>query len=94
MERHCGQISELLLVRVDGKTVYRDLEFEADQLAHQQSQLQRLRSAHQDIVSIMARVYETFRTDGAEVRVWEGGRVGEGGYRSGCVYVVLYCARR
>nr|XP_029501164.1 dynein heavy chain 2, axonemal-like [Oncorhynchus nerka] len=66
ISRQCGLISELLLVRVDGKTVYRDLEFEGDQQAHQQAQLQRLHSAHQDIVAIMSRVYETFRTDGPE----------------------------
>ncbi|KAM9407837.1 LOW QUALITY PROTEIN: dynein axonemal heavy chain 2 [Salvelinus alpinus] len=68
ISRQCGLISELLLVRVDGKTVYRDLEFEGDQQAHQQAQLQRLHSAHQDIVAIMSRVYETFRTDGPEVQ--------------------------
>ncbi|KAG9346625.1 hypothetical protein JZ751_006936 [Albula glossodonta] len=49
ISRICCQISELLLVRIDGKTVYQDLEFEEDQEAHQQSQLQRLRTAHQDI---------------------------------------------
>ncbi|KAM6949562.1 LOW QUALITY PROTEIN: dynein axonemal heavy chain 2 [Aplochiton taeniatus] len=68
ISRLCRQISELLLVRIDGKTIYRDLEFEGDQKAHQELQLQRLRSAHQDIVNIMTRVYETFRTDGAEVQ--------------------------
>ncbi|XP_045081518.1 dynein axonemal heavy chain 2 isoform X2 [Coregonus clupeaformis] len=68
ISRQCGLISELLLVRVDGKTVYRDLEFEGDQQAHQQAQLQRLHSAHQAIVAIMSRVYETFRTDGPEVQ--------------------------
>uniref|UniRef100_A0A4W5S1A9 Uncharacterized protein n=1 Tax=Hucho hucho TaxID=62062 RepID=A0A4W5S1A9_9TELE len=68
ISRQCGLISELLLVRVDGKTVYRDLEFEGDQQAHQQAQLQRLHSAHQDIVTIMSRVYKTFRTDGPEVQ--------------------------
>ena len=45
----------------------RDLEFESDQRAHQQSQLQKLCTAHQDIVDIMTRVYDTFRSAGAEV---------------------------
>ncbi|XP_036403568.1 dynein heavy chain 2, axonemal [Megalops cyprinoides] len=68
ISRSCCQISEMLLVRVDGKMVYQDLEFQEDQHAHQESQLQRLRSAHQDIVSVMARIYETFRSDGPEVQ--------------------------
>ncbi|XP_072544049.1 dynein axonemal heavy chain 2 [Salminus brasiliensis] len=68
ISKHCGEISELLLVRVDGRTVYRDLEFENDQQVHQQSQLLRIKAAHQDIVNIMSRVYETFRSDGQEVQ--------------------------
>ncbi|KAM4612372.1 dynein axonemal heavy chain 2 [Polymixia lowei] len=67
ISRLCKQISETLLVRVDGKTLYRDLELEDSQRAHRQNQLQRLRSAHQDIVDIMTRVYDTFRTAGPEV---------------------------
>ncbi|KAA0723088.1 Dynein heavy chain 2, axonemal [Triplophysa tibetana] len=64
----CAQISELLLVRVDGKTVYGDLEFQEDQQNHQHSQLLRLQAAHQDMVNVMARVYATFQTDGPEVQ--------------------------
>ncbi|KAI4898373.1 hypothetical protein NFI96_012388, partial [Prochilodus magdalenae] len=68
ISKHCEEISELLLAHVDGKTVYRDLEFEEDQQVHQQSQLLRIKAAHQDIVNIMSRVYETFRNDGPEVQ--------------------------
>ncbi|KAM3857822.1 dynein axonemal heavy chain 2 [Diretmus argenteus] len=63
----CRQISNTLLVRVDDKTVYRDLEFEDAQKAHRQSQLQTLRTAHQEIVDIMTRIHSTFRNDGPEV---------------------------
>lgn len=63
----CAQISDLLLVRVDGEIVYRDLEFQEDQKKHQHSQLLRLQAAHQDMVNILARVYMTFQTDGPEV---------------------------
>ncbi|XP_064181287.1 dynein axonemal heavy chain 2 [Anguilla rostrata] len=66
--RICRHMSELLLVRIDGKTVYQDLEFQEDQQAHRQSQQLRLRSAHHDIVSVMTRIYETFRSDGPEVQ--------------------------
>uniref|UniRef100_A0A3Q1IX48 Dynein axonemal heavy chain 2 n=1 Tax=Anabas testudineus TaxID=64144 RepID=A0A3Q1IX48_ANATE len=64
----CRQISETLLVRLDGKTVYRNLEFENDQEAHQQNQLRILRSAHQDIVDTMNHIYSTFADDGHEVQ--------------------------
>ncbi|KAF1380471.1 hypothetical protein PFLUV_G00164080 [Perca fluviatilis] len=64
----CRQISETLLVRLDGKTVYRNLEFEDDQKSHQQSQLQILHSAHQRIADIMTRIHNTFSNDGAEVQ--------------------------
>lgn len=63
----CEQISELILVRVDGKMFHGDLEFQGDQQNHQHSQLLRLQNAHQDIVKIMARVYGTFHLDGPEV---------------------------
>ncbi|XP_029311197.1 LOW QUALITY PROTEIN: dynein heavy chain 2, axonemal [Cottoperca gobio] len=64
----CRQISETLLVRLDGKTIYRNLDFEDDQKTHQQSHLQILRSAHQDIVNIMTRIHNTFSNDGPEVQ--------------------------
>ncbi|XP_058251926.1 dynein axonemal heavy chain 2 isoform X2 [Hemibagrus wyckioides] len=64
----CSEISELLLVHVDGKTVYKDLEFEQVQQEHQQSQLRRLNTAHRDIIDIMNRIYETFRNDGPKVQ--------------------------
>ncbi|XP_070785989.1 dynein axonemal heavy chain 2 [Enoplosus armatus] len=64
----CRQMSEALLVRLDGKTVYRNLEFEDGQKAHQQSHLQILRSAHQEIVDIMTRIHNTFSNDGPEVQ--------------------------
>ncbi|KAI3375810.1 hypothetical protein L3Q82_004092 [Scortum barcoo] len=46
----------------------RNLEFEDDQKAHQQSQLQVLHSAHQDIVDIMTRIHNIFANDGPEVQ--------------------------
>ncbi|KAI5104428.1 dynein heavy chain 2, axonemal isoform X1 [Silurus meridionalis] len=66
--QRCKEISELLLVHVDGKTVYSDLEFEKVQVEHQQSQLRRLQTAYKDIVDIMSKIYETFRNDGPNVQ--------------------------
>ncbi|XP_047429543.1 dynein axonemal heavy chain 2 [Mugil cephalus] len=64
----CRQISEALLIRLDGKTVYREVEFENEQKAHQQTQLQTLRSAHQNIVDIMMSIHSIFANDGPEVQ--------------------------
>ncbi|XP_027143976.1 dynein heavy chain 2, axonemal isoform X2 [Larimichthys crocea] len=64
----CRQISETLLIKLDGKTVYRNLEFEDDQKAHQQRCLQMLRSTHQNIVDIMTSIHNIFSNDGPEVQ--------------------------
>ncbi|MGH0186895.1 UNVERIFIED_CONTAM: hypothetical protein FKN15_022868, partial [Acipenser sinensis] len=68
VSRSARQISELLLVRVDGKRVYKDLEFEQDQQGQRDSVLSKLQSVHQDIVNTMARTYEIFKNDGQEVQ--------------------------
>ncbi|XP_053341025.1 dynein axonemal heavy chain 2 [Clarias gariepinus] len=68
ISQRCSEISELLLVHVDGRTVYKDLEFEQYQLEHQQSRLRRLKTAHQDVVEILSRIYSTFRNDGPKVQ--------------------------
>ncbi|KAK2860339.1 hypothetical protein Q7C36_004505 [Tachysurus vachellii] len=68
ISQRCSEISELLLVHLDGKTVYKDLEFEQVQKEHQQSQMRRVNSAHQDIIDIMNRIYETFCNDGPKVQ--------------------------
>ncbi|XP_035806180.2 dynein axonemal heavy chain 2 [Amphiprion ocellaris] len=64
----CRQMTEALLVRLDGKTVYRHLQFENDQNAHQQRQLQILRSAHKDIADILTRIHSVFANDGPGVQ--------------------------
>ncbi|KAK1153304.1 dynein heavy chain 2, axonemal [Acipenser oxyrinchus oxyrinchus] len=68
VSRCARQVSELLLVRVDGKRVYKDLEFEQDQQGQRDSVLSKLQSIHQDIVNTMACTYETFKNDGQEVQ--------------------------
>ncbi|KAM4714769.1 dynein axonemal heavy chain 2 [Anableps anableps] len=64
----CKQISETLLVKLDGKTVYRNLEFEDDQNAHQQRRLQSLQSMHLEILNIMTEIHSIFANDGPEVQ--------------------------
>lgn len=67
------EISETLLVRISGKRVYRDLEFEEDQKEHRAAVQQKLVSLHRDVIAIMTNSYEVFKNDGAEVGVlWPG----------------------
>ncbi|XP_006899240.1 PREDICTED: dynein heavy chain 2, axonemal [Elephantulus edwardii] len=62
------EMSETLLVRISGKRVYRDLEFEEDQKEHREAVLQKLMSLHQDVVDIMINSYEVFKNDGPEIQ--------------------------
>uniref|UniRef100_H0V315 Dynein axonemal heavy chain 2 n=1 Tax=Cavia porcellus TaxID=10141 RepID=H0V315_CAVPO len=62
------EISETLLVRISGKRVYRDLEFEEDQREHREAVQQKLMKLHQDVVNIMTNSYEVFKNDGAEIQ--------------------------
>uniref|UniRef100_F1ST22 Dynein axonemal heavy chain 2 n=1 Tax=Sus scrofa TaxID=9823 RepID=F1ST22_PIG len=62
------EISETLLVRISGKRVYRDLEFEEDQREHRAAVQQKLMSLHQDVVAIMTNSYEVFKNDGPEIQ--------------------------
>lgn len=55
-------------MRISGKRVYRDLEFEEDQREHGAAMQQKLMSLHQDVVAIMTNSYEVFKNDGPEVR--------------------------
>nr|XP_015801752.2 dynein axonemal heavy chain 2 [Nothobranchius furzeri] len=64
----CQLISETLLLKIDAETAYRNLEFEQTQKAHQMDCLQKLRSAHQEIVRNMTEIHSIFAKDGAEVQ--------------------------
>ncbi|XP_063485594.1 dynein axonemal heavy chain 2 isoform X3 [Symphalangus syndactylus] len=62
------EMSETLLVRISGKQVYRDLEFEEDQREHRAAVQQKLMNLHQDVVTIMINSYEVFKNDGPEIQ--------------------------
>ena len=68
ISKTCKQLSETLLVRIDGKKTYENLEFEQDQQKHRDGTQNRLHEMHRQIVSTMKTTYEVFRTDGNEVR--------------------------
>uniref|UniRef100_A0A8C9P5P1 Dynein axonemal heavy chain 2 n=1 Tax=Spermophilus dauricus TaxID=99837 RepID=A0A8C9P5P1_SPEDA len=62
------EMSETLLVRISGKRVYRDLEFEEDQKEYRAAIQQKLMSLHEDVVAIMTNSYEVFKNDGPEIQ--------------------------
>ncbi|KAM4749227.1 dynein axonemal heavy chain 2 [Rhinophrynus dorsalis] len=65
----CAQlISESLLLQIDGKTVFRDLEFQEMQEEHRRSVQSRLQSLHDEICAVMRATYEVFKADGPEVQ--------------------------
>nr|XP_048689619.1 dynein axonemal heavy chain 2 isoform X1 [Caretta caretta] len=66
--RSAQQISEALLVRITGKRVYNDLEFEEDQKEHRAWVQQKLMDIHEEVTSIMRQTYEVFKHDSAEVQ--------------------------
>ncbi|XP_063786889.1 dynein axonemal heavy chain 2 [Pseudophryne corroboree] len=66
---HCAKlISETLLLHIDGKRVFRDLEFQEVQEEHRRIVQGRLQTLHEEICSLMRTTYEVFRTDGPEVQ--------------------------
>lgn len=70
--RSAQQISEALLVRITGKRVYNDLEFEEDQKEHRAWVQQKLMDIHEEVTSIMRQTHEVFKHDSAEVRPGPG----------------------
>ncbi|XP_074081622.1 dynein axonemal heavy chain 2 isoform X3 [Macrotis lagotis] len=62
------EMSETLLVRITGKRVYQDLEFEEDQKEHRSVIQQKLMSLYQEVVDIMSETYEVFKNDGPEIQ--------------------------
>ena len=59
----CRKISEMLLVKLDGKRVYDGSEFEVEQYNHRQSTQKKIKEMHLGIISTMRKIFEvcTFR---------------------------------
>ncbi|KAG8148176.1 hypothetical protein E2320_022465 [Naja naja] len=66
--RHAQQMSEALLVRITGKRIYNDLEFEEDQKDHRDQVQKKLVTFHEGSIAIMRQTYEVFKNDGSEVQ--------------------------
>ena len=64
--RLCKQISELLLVRVDGKKIFENLEFEDDQIKHRRAVSVRLAELYDSIEFTLKSTHEIFKKDDSE----------------------------
>ncbi|XP_048588102.1 dynein axonemal heavy chain 2 isoform X2 [Nematostella vectensis] len=68
ISKNCIKISEMLLVKIDSKRVYDNLEFEEEQKKHMGLVQTRLQVAHVEIVGTMKNTHEVFKNDGQEVQ--------------------------
>eukprot|EP00795_Rhopilema_esculentum_P016694 gene16694-8141_t len=64
----CKTITEMLLVNIDGKRVYDNLEFEEEQKKHRELVQTRLHLVFSEIISTMRKMYDVFKLDGPEVQ--------------------------
>ncbi|KAI0228083.1 Dynein heavy chain 2, axonemal [Lamellibrachia satsuma] len=64
----CRTITQKLLIKVDEKRVYENLEFDDAQRLHREHTQQKLRELHEDIVTTMRQTYEVFKNDPNEVQ--------------------------
>lgn len=65
----CRSISEEMLVKIDSKKVFDDLEFDEDHRSHAAFIQARLEKNHSDIVDTMRKIYEVFKNDSTEVKL-------------------------
>lgn len=54
----CRKISEMLLVKLDGKRVYDGNEFEVEQFNHRQATQKKIKDMHVSIVTTMRKIFE------------------------------------
>ncbi|KAL3846382.1 hypothetical protein ACJMK2_017380 [Sinanodonta woodiana] len=64
----CVDISEMLLVKIDSRKVYENMEFDEEQARHRNSLQRRLKQIHDEIITTMHKTYDVFKSDGAEVQ--------------------------
>ena len=67
----CVNISDMLLVKIDSRKVYENMEFDEAQASHRSIVQKRLKQFHDEIISTMKRTYDVFKSDGAEVVLWK-----------------------
>lgn len=67
ISQKCVNVSEMLLVKIDSRKVYENMEFDEAQASHRGIVQKRLKQYHDEIIATMRRTYEVFKSDGAEV---------------------------
>ena len=67
--QHCREMSEMLMVRVDGRRVFEGDEFELEQRQHREAVLGRMREIYMEVLQKMRRMSEVFVSDGGEVHL-------------------------
>jgi len=56
----CRQISEMLMVQLDGRKIYEQEEFEVEQIQHSTTVHQRIKDLHAEIIKIMRQTFEVY----------------------------------
>jgi dynein heavy chain, axonemal len=64
--RYCKKISEHLLVKIDSKKIFENLEFEDDQVKHRKGQSVKLSELYDSIEYTLKTTHEIFKKDDAE----------------------------
>ena len=65
--KHCKEISEMLMVKLDGKRIFEGEEFQQEQAHHRGIVMGRIQEIHKEVVLKMKKTSEVFRGDGGEV---------------------------
>ncbi|XP_052771287.1 dynein axonemal heavy chain 2-like isoform X2 [Mya arenaria] len=68
ISQKCVNVSENLLVKIDSRKVYENMEFDESQAAHRASVQKKLKQYHDEIIHTMRKTFEVFKSDGAEVQ--------------------------
>ena len=67
ISQKCVNVSEMLLVKIDNRKVYENMEFDEAQANHRSIVQKRLKQHHEEIIYTMKKTYDVFKSDGAEV---------------------------
>ncbi|XP_021360073.1 dynein heavy chain 2, axonemal-like isoform X4 [Mizuhopecten yessoensis] len=68
ISKQCVQISDMLLISIDPRKVYKNLEFDEEQANHRENVSRKLKALHDELVRTMRLTYEVFKNDGMEVQ--------------------------
>ena len=67
--QHCREMSEMLMVRLDGRRVFEGDEFELEQCQHREAILGQMKEMYMEVLHKMRRMSEVFIGDGGEVHL-------------------------